>query len=204
MGKLTATRVLDGNLPFEEITELLHASYKEHMDNNRDYLAAKQSVEQTKKRFEDNYCVLVYDDDKLVGTMAYRPIENKDPKKRKWYEDDFFAFCSQAAIHPDYRQSKAFILMVKAALSTPRSESCESVIIDTSVEAEELVAAYVKAGFQIVDLVSWPSTHYYSYIFRYPLHGKKYSKRYCRFRYLISAFFCKIRYCANGKKRFGI
>ncbi len=204
MGKLTVKRVMDGNLPYEEITELLHASYKEHADHNRDYMAAKQSVEQTKKRFEGNYCVLVYDEDKLVGTIAYRAIENKDPKQRKWYEDDFFAFCSQAAIHPDYRKTNAFVMMVMHAYKTPGSEKCKSVIIDTSVEAKELVEGYVKCGFQIVDMVSWPTTGYYSYIFRSTMHGKKYSNRYCKFRFYISAFLCKLRYKKNGRKRFGI
>lgn len=196
------TEIYRDNFPLEEITELLHYSYKKHLDHDRKFLASRQTVEQTRQRLEGAVCVVAYDGDKMVGTSSFRVYDKTNDKNRKWYEDDYFILAGQVGVHPDYRESNVFLLMNLKLSKTEEMKKCQSILIDTSVKATELVENYLKMGFQIVDLVSWPSTNYYSYFFRKPITGKKYSDKYCKFRFKISSILCKIKYNENGKKRF--
>ena len=95
-------------------------------------------------------------------------------------------------------------MMAMKVLKLDEVKECKSLQGDTSCEAKELVQSYVKIGAKIVDLVSWPTTNYYSYVFRKNLSGKEYSDAYCKFRFTISKLLCMARYTKDGKKRFGI
>ena len=194
--------VLVKDYPYEEITELLHESYREHLEAGRHYLAAVQTVEQTKERLDGTYCIVAYDKDKLVGTLSFRIYRNENNKRRKWYEDDVRIFIGQLAVLPAYRSSKVLILMAMKAYALPEVKEVESFITDTSTEAHHLVESYLKIGFQIVDLISWDTTNYYSYVFRKNNNGKEYSDAYCKFRFTIGKILCMIQYTKDGKKRF--
>jgi hypothetical protein len=195
--------ILEKDFPYEEITELLHESYKGHLEAGRNYLAAVQSVEQTKERLQGAYCVVAYDEDRLVGTMAFRICRKEPGARRKWYEDDVYVYGGQLAVLPSYRDTKVFALMALKASRLKEIREAKSSIADTSVEAHELVASYLKMGYQIVDLVSWETTNYYSYVFRKKMTGRAYSDAYCRFRFEISKLLCKLQYKKNGERRFG-
>lgn len=194
--------VLSNNFPYEEITELLHASYKMHADENRQFLAAKQTVEQTKKRLENAICMLAYDGEGLVGMISAKIYHKENDKTRRWYEDDSYAVLEQMAIRPDYQKSNLLSMMLAKGIRMNEIRNLDSVIMDTSAKATELVSHYQRLGGKIVDLVSWESTNYYSYVFRKPMKGKVYSDRYCKWKYFWSAMRCKIRYTEDGKKRF--
>ncbi len=194
--------VLANNYPYEEITELLHESYREHLEAGRHYLAAVQTVEQTKERLDGSYCVVAYDNDRLVGTMSFRIQKNENHKRRKWYEDDVRIFVGQLAVLPSYRNSKAMVLMAMKASTLDDVKAAQSVITDTSTQAHNLVDSYLKMGFQIVDLISWETTNYYSYVFRKNMHGKEYSDAYCKSRFIIGKILCMMQYTKDGKKRF--
>lgn len=194
--------ILDKDFPCEEITELLHESYKEHLEAGRKYYAAVQSVEQTRARLEGSYCVLAYDGDKLVGTLSFRIHRKEDTSSRKWYEDDTYIYVGQLAVLPAYRNTKVLALMGLETSRLKEIRECKSAIADTAINAQALVQSYLKLGFQIVDLISWDTTNYYSYVFRRRISGKEFSDNYCKFRFAVSRLLCMIRYTQNGKKRF--
>ncbi|MDD3139694.1 MAG: GNAT family N-acetyltransferase [Lachnospiraceae bacterium] len=204
MGKLEIYEYNQGEeIPYAEITNILNKSYHEYEDAGLDYAAATQDIETTKKRMENAHCIVVKDADVIVGSLTYKIYIREEVQKRKWYEDNRIATIEQLAVLPEYRDSKAMLLMgiymLRRLMKSP--EHIESVIIDTSCEAKRLVRAYVGIGFQIVDLKSWETTNYYSYIFRGTLNGRKYSDRYCQLRFAISSFCVKMQYDKYGKKR---
>lgn len=201
MGKYK-TEILYEDFPYEEITELLHKSYKEHLDAGRNYLAATQTIEDTRRRLEGRLCIVCYNNEnKLVGTITVRLL-NKEAGSRKWYEDDSFLYIEQLAVDPDYRDENVLTMMCLKALKNKAIRDVESWMSDTSQLATNLVSSYVGMGFQIVDMVSWETTNYYSYVFRKPMNGKKYSTNYVKLRFLISKLICKITYTEDGKRRF--
>ena len=202
MGKFRI-EILDKDFPYEELTELLHASYKEHLDAGRKYMAAVQTVEDTERRLDGRLCAVAYNEEnKLVACITGKVYLKGPNDKRKWYEDDNILHIEQMAVHPDYRDTNILTKMVIKSMKLDFVKSADSWMTDTSVEATNLVNAYVKMGFQIVDMVSWESTNYYSYVFRKPVKGKKYSDRYTKFRATLSILLCKIRYTKEGKRRF--
>ncbi len=194
--------ILQKDFPYEEISELLHESYREHLEAGRQYYAAVQTVEQTRARLEGSYCVVAYDGDTMVGTMSFRIHRKDDASHRKWYEDDVYIYVGQLAVLPSYRNSKVLAMMCMKAGSLKEVRECQSAIADTSTEAHALIQGYLKMGFQIVDLVSWETTNYYSYVFRRNASGKVFSDAYCKFRFTISKMLCMIQYTKYGKKRF--
>ena len=77
--------ILEDGFPYEEITELLHESYREHAEAGRNYLAARQTVEDTKRRLEGRLCVVAYNsDNRLVGTIACKRIQKGPDASRTW------------------------------------------------------------------------------------------------------------------------
>ncbi|WP_026524237.1 GNAT family N-acetyltransferase [Butyrivibrio sp. MB2005] len=191
------------DFPYEEITKLLHESYKEHLEAGRNYLAATQTVEDTKRRLDGRIVGLCYNEDnKLVGTIAGKIINKHDGEPRKWYEDDHYLYVEQMAVHPDYRKTNVLAMMSITAMKDKSLREVDSWMSDTSSLATDLVESYVKMGFQIVDMVSWETTNYYSYVFRRPLKGRKFDQKYVNRKFFFSKLICKLRYTENGKKRF--
>ena len=195
--------VLTENFPYEDITELLHASYKEHLDAGRNYLAATQTVEDTKRRLEGKMCALCYDEnDRLVGSIAGKLVKKEPGAQRKWYEDDSFIYIDQMAVRPECRKDNILAIMTLKLMRNKLVRSVDSWMSDTSVKADGLVKAYVGLGFQIVDLVSWDTTNYYSYVFRKPINGKQYSEKFVKFKFFLAQLKCKLQFSEDGKKRF--
>lgn len=202
MARYRTEIVRDGNLPYEEITELLHLSYAEHLQAGRNYAAAVQDVETTKKRLEGHIVVLMYEGDTLVGTSSYKQCYKKPGDYRKWYQDDYYVEAAQTAIHPDHRTKGAFMKMALVMFKMDEIKNCDAVMADTSVEAEELIKGYLNMGMQIVDMVSWPNTNYYSYIFRRPIKGERIDEKLLKKKMFWAKLKCKIRYSKTGRKRF--
>ncbi len=202
MGK-TRIEIMTDNFPYEALTELLHVCYKEHLDAGRNYLAATQTVEDTKRRLEGRVCAVAYNEEgELVASIAGKRIKRDANSKKKWYEDADTLYIEQMAVRPDYRKTNLLVKLILHANKIDWVKKVDSWMTDTSAEADALVSAYLKMGFQIVDMVSWETTNYYSYVFRKPLNGKKYSDRYVKFRFFFHKLACQIKYTKEGKKRF--
>lgn len=197
------TEIFEKNFPCEELTELLHVSYKEHMEAGNLYLAATQTAEDTKRRLEGCVCAVAYNEDnKIIATMACKLIKKEAGEKRKWYEDDSAAYFEQMAVHPDYRKTKVALQLRCMLEELEWVKNADSIMIDTSELATNLVKGYTAMGFQIVDTVSWGTTNYYSFIFRKPVKGKRYDDKYVKMRFFFSDLACRLRYTKYGKRRF--
>ena len=105
------------------------------------------------------------------------------------------------AVLPEYRESYVLAFMAMKLTKVDWVKNCGSWMSDTTVKAEQLTEAYVKMGYQIVDMVSWETTNYYSYVFRRPNKGKVFSDRYVRFRFTLGKLRCKLLYTEDGKRR---
>lgn len=195
--------IIDKDYPYEEITQLLHAGYKEHLDAGRNYMAANQNVEKTKERLDGKTCVLAYNgENELVASIAGKIADKKNIKSRKWYEDDACLYIDQMAVRPDYRETNVLALMALKVMRLDMVRNVDSWMSDTAVTARELVDAYVNLGFQIVDVISWSSTNYYSYVFRKAVRGKVYKDSFVKRKLFWAGLRCRICFDRYGKKRF--
>lgn len=194
--------IFEKDYPYDEITNLLHLSYKDRLDNGEQFLAATQSVEITKSRLEGCSCLVAYNDDnEIIATVTYKTITKTPYESRKWYEDDNMVYIEQMAVHPYYRKSGVLLQLKKRMEDLECVKNADSLISDTSELALDLVKGYTAMGFQIVDVVSWGTTNYYSLVLRKAINGKRYDEKYVKRKVFFSNLRCRLVYNRHGEKR---
>lgn len=179
-------------ITWEEITELLHAAFKERRVQGLNYLATHQSVEITKKRAAGATCLVALYKGKLVGTVTVQFNHSIDEKKRKWYHESSYAYSKQLAVLPEYKGFGIGKALQDARLELCYNNEMDALIFDTSCKAKSLIARFLWLGAQKVDFISHSATNYYSIVFRIQIKGKKFNSYYCSFRYHLSKVKCII------------
>lgn len=174
-----------------EITELLHLAYAEHAIQGLEYSACSQSASQTCERVGDGLCIIAMLDGKLVGTATLHLREK-------------VAHLCQFAVHPDYRNYGIGSRLEEYIFELALSYKKESLVCDTSEEANRIVRWYVKNGWQKIAMTSHSTTNFYSICFRKPVCGRKYSWMKSWLRFIVSSIYCKLRLKRNGEKRYFI
>ncbi|MEA1980496.1 MAG: GNAT family N-acetyltransferase, partial [candidate division Zixibacteria bacterium] len=84
-----------------ELTELLHRSYKILADMNLKYVATYQDVSITRKRIDKGICFVAINNEKIIGTVTYYSPENSVGSS--WLEKEGVAHFGQLGVEPDYR-----------------------------------------------------------------------------------------------------
>lgn len=187
-------------ISWEEITELLHAAFKERKDQGLSYLATRQSVETTKQRVADGICLVALYDNKLVGTVTLQ-INKIIDQKRKWYHESSYAYSKQLAVLPEFKGKGIGKALQNARLQICFDNNVDALIFDTSHKAESLISRFLWLGAQKIDFISHSTTNYYSIVFRIPIKGKNINKLYCGFRYYLSMIRCVLLKDKNGELR---
>lgn len=195
--------VLNSNtddIPYQELTEVLNIAYSDWKKEQLEYKAVNQTEEDTRNRIKGGWCMIAYVEEKIVGTMTLHVVEKV---KRKWYEDKKYITLTQLAVLQEYRDSGVLLRMMFYLKNSiiKKDKSIESLIGDTSTEAHELLSTYLKVGAQVVDVISWHGTNYYSYILRYPFTGQCYSDKYCRYKVKLAKLRCYGMYKKTGELR---
>lgn len=80
-------------ITWEEITNLLHAAFKERLEEGLNYQACTQSTEDTKKRADGGVCLVALKEEKLVGASTLHFWERKGK---------IVGYFSQIGVHPKY------------------------------------------------------------------------------------------------------
>lgn len=187
-------------ISWEEITELLHAAFSGKAEKGLKYLAAHQDVETTKKRVGDGICLVALVDGELAGTGTVH-IKKVNPAKKKWHNENSYGYLVQLAVHPDFRGLGLGQRLLEERLNICHEHKVDEVVFDTSRHAKRLLSYWKKQGFQFVDLLSHPTTNYYSINVRKPIKGKKYSTAYAAFKFYQSALWCRLQKNKYGAKR---
>lgn len=182
------------DISWEELTDLLHASFQERIDQGMHFSCSYLTPEEF-KRDSANAVVLVAidkDNNRLAGTCSVVICQGD---KGNW------AYFQNMAIHPDYKRRGVGSRLEEHRTEIARVNGCQYVMGDTATGARSSINLRKKYGFRIVGLKSWPNTNYYSYVFRKQLvdDPKWNNPLYCKMRYYLSAMKCKLKYHANGE-----
>jgi predicted N-acetyltransferase YhbS len=113
-------RPLSRSDSLDELTELLHRSYKKLTDQGLCYLATHQKVKTTRKRIKKCRCYIALFEHKIVGTICYRPPKVK--AHHEYYNQPFVASFGQFAVDPEFQNIglgiKLIDLVGKCAIRT--------------------------------------------------------------------------------------
>lgn len=177
------------NISWFAITELLHLAYAEHAKNGLKYSACTQSEERTRERVGDGLCVVAILEGKLVGTATVH-------LRRK------VVHLCQFAVHPKYRGYGIGKKLEEYLFNLAIENGKEALVCDTSEKSDRIVHWYLKNGWQKVGMVSHPTTNFYSICFRKSVCECRYSRLRSCLRFMLSSFYCKLRFRKDGKRRF--
>ena len=176
------------SISWEEITELLHLAFASHLENGLNYAACTQTEEETRQRVGDGMCMVALINGELVGTATlnfYRGV----------------AHLGQVAVHPDFRKYGIGRKLQAYILEDARNRKLSALVCDTSERATEIVAWYLRTGWQKVGLASGQTTNYYSIVFRKPVCGRRYTALEAGIRFYLSSCFWRLMLTEHGKIR---
>jgi len=162
-------RPWSGTDSVEEITEMLHASYRPLAQQGMHYNASHQPPAQTLDRLTGGASYLAIDQEsgKIVGTVT---LYHSSPKTyHPYYQRPGLVYFGQYAVHPEFQGNGIARLLYKSIANHARAVGATEIALDTAETAYDLIALYRRWGFEIVDTADWDSTNYISVIMSKPL-----------------------------------
>ena len=191
-------RIKDESISWEELTDLVHESFQERLDQGLHFSSSDITPEDF-KRYGSSRIVLVAidrDSNALAGTVSLQ-LNKKD--------DILWGYHGGLAVKPRYKRHGIATRLFGRLVEIAKENRCEYIQSDTSVGAKSSVKWHKKNGFKIVDLCSFKSTNYYSYIFKKDLtphpDTKKINPIKEKLSFLKKALQCRMYHLSNGDER---
>ncbi|GAA0293978.1 hypothetical protein GCM10010302_35790 [Streptomyces polychromogenes] len=145
------------------LTCLLHRAYSGHAAEGRVFFASYQSVQDTAYRLGRGECWVALQGTDLVGTVTVAaPYEAPEGYPAGDGSGSFW----QLAVDPAYRGSGLGQRLLSLAEERIAALGSDAVVIDTSVEAAELIGWYRRRGYEPVGTWQWDVTNYDSLVLR--------------------------------------
>lgn len=144
----------------EQITDLLHRSYKRNLDAGLNFAAATQSAQVTSNIMNCGKTLVALVDDNLIGTMTVLP--HFDDCSNVVYSEECCVSLHMIAIDINWQGNKILEKMI-LEITKVYSET-KNIMLDTSEKAEGLIRYYELLGFEIVKTHKWENTNYLSVV----------------------------------------
>lgn len=155
-------RLLNEQDSIEELTDILHKSYKQLKDRGYYSLATHQTAEITKRRIAEGKCLVAVVDEKMIGTLTYVPAVNASG--HEWYNQKNVGICRQFGVIPEMQRTGIGTALLAEAEKLAMEEGTTELALDTVGEAGDLVDYYVRRGFRKVGEAQWKEVNYRSVI----------------------------------------
>ena len=153
-------RPLNAEDSIQELTDLLHRSYKVLADMGFRYVATYQDVATTSKRLGRGPAYVACADSVLVGTITLKRPELT--RGSSWYDRADVASFGQFAVSPDYQRCGVGSRLLQTVEATARSWGAAELALDTAEGAVHLQRFYQKRGYRFIEYVDWDVTNYRS------------------------------------------
>jgi GNAT superfamily N-acetyltransferase len=155
-------RPLNQTDSLDELTSLLHKSYKKLADQGFRFLATYQDIQTTKRRVDNSECYVATLDNKIIGTISYRSPTTKN--KHEYYDQPFVASYGQFAVDPEFQNIGLGGKLIDIVENCAIRDSAKEIGIDTAEGATELINYYKKRDYHFVAFAQWDVTNYRSVI----------------------------------------
>lgn len=145
-----------------ELTELLHRAYAPLAQRGLRYVATYQDESTTARRIAGGTCLVATLGNRLVGTITFKP--GLMTTKCDWYQRPGVAYCGQFGISPDHQGLVIGSLLMDLVEQRAWSTGAQEIALDTSDQAEDLIAWYRRRRYRPVGEVDWEVTNYRSVV----------------------------------------
>lgn len=146
----------------EEITELLHESYKVHLENGLQFWATTQTEEYTLQRFKKGIGIIVKNPNGIIGTITY--YDSCDDNDCDWYKNAHICRFGQFAVKPNLQKQGIGKLLINEVQKIAKTKHKNELSLDTSEKALSLINYYQKNGFRHIGYMQWHGVNYRSVI----------------------------------------
>jgi GNAT superfamily N-acetyltransferase len=146
----------------EELTEVLHHSYKQLKDRGYHSVATHQSPEITAERIAKGKCLVAIFNNRIIGTLTYIPVGKVT--HHKWYAQPHVGVCSQFGVIPELQGLGIGTALLKYAEQFALEDGATELALDTVGEAHDLIEYYIRRGFRKVGEAKWDAVNYRSVI----------------------------------------
>lgn len=152
------------NDSIDELTELLHVSYKRLADMGLKFVATYQTPEYTKSFIQNKgECFIIKNSDgKIIGTVMY--LTEEYDKEPDWYTKSFVGHFGKFAVHPDCQNKGIGSILMDFIENYSLSKNKTELALDTSEKALHLIEYYKKRGYRFIQYHQWDVTNYRSVI----------------------------------------
>ena len=187
----------NGRFSWQELTDLMHEAFQERLEQGLHFTCSFMTAEELKRQLADSTILVAVDYDNKGVIVGMAAINVKDDEKGKW------AYMSDLAVKPQYKRCGIMTCLFQKLEGVAKLNGCEYIESDTAVGAKSSVKWHKKNGFKIVDLYSFKSTNYYSYIFKKDLTSYPHKTNPFRDKILFwkKALQCRIYLLENGQDR---
>lgn len=152
-----------------DITDLLHRAYAPLRQQGLHYIASNQDEATTRRRIARGECFVAESDCRLVGTVTFRPAS--ETTGCEWYDRAEVASFEQLAVEPHLQGRGIGGALVEVVEQRTAATGAVEVSLDTSEEAETLIAWYLGRGFRFVQWVRWEVVNYRSVVLSKGVRG---------------------------------
>jgi len=150
-----------------ELTDLLHAAYRQLGESGLRYSAVDQSPEVTRQRIERGDCLVAVDGRRLVGTIVFYPADHAAGSP--WYDRPDIAKLGQFGVHPALQRGGIGQRLLLAVEARAAATGATEIALDTAEAATHLVDWYARRGYRFVEHAQWPGKTYRSVIMSKPV-----------------------------------
>ena len=155
------------NLSYFDLSELLHEAFEEHLERGLIFTCSTMTVTQLEEKMKGGYVFVAINQEieELIGTATIHLDNDKHGFS--------FGYLEFLAVKPQAKQLGVGTKLIQASTKLLLDLKAAYLLSDTACEATSSVNWHLKNGFRIYELVSYPSTDYWSYVFIKYLDGAK-------------------------------
>ena len=158
--EIAIKRLEETSFSYEDVASLLHTAFQERLDQGLSFTTSRMSSEEFKKRGETGIILVAFNpqNHQLLGTGMTHFQNDTDGTL---YADE-----EHKGVLPTMKRTGVGSLIERELQNLAQQNGASFIISDTAVQAKSSVLFHLKNGFFKWKLTSYPSTSYYSYIFR--------------------------------------
>ncbi|MBR6868978.1 MAG: GNAT family N-acetyltransferase [Bacteroidales bacterium] len=160
MNSITIKLLNETHFTYEDIAELLHSAFRERLNQGLVYTSSRMTSDDYKRQ-GDNGIVLVAVDPELntlIGTAMVHICQDE--------KGVTFGEMEHVGVALDSKRKGVGSSLVKELTRISIAHGADYIRSDTAAKAKSAVSWHLKNGFFKWELISFPSTSYYSILFR--------------------------------------
>ena len=157
-------RPFSENDSVEELTGLLHKSYKSLLDAGWHHVAGWQDEKMTAHHISTGECFIAGLNGKMIGTiLLYGDFSDKGDIPDLYKRKDVKVF-GKFAVDPEHQKSGVGGLLLEFAENHAKEQGIKEIALDTSEETTHLIEFYKKRDYKFICHHQWKITNFRSVV----------------------------------------